>query len=118
MINGYPRGAGPGRQSFMVIGFGILAVLVTSALIVWFVADQVRVSDEMRQATRLAACQREHMMANLPLEGEALIEKACRVVVETPHSAARADCIFAHGEALVTEEGAGAVASECGMDGP
>jgi hypothetical protein len=117
MTIGYPHGAGPQRRSFMAIGLAVLGVLATSFLVLWFVAGRVQVSDEMKEATRLAACQREHMMANLPLDGEALIEKACRVVVETPHAAARAECVFAHRDALVTEEGANAVGSECGVVG-
>lgn len=102
----------------MAVGFTVLGVLVVSALILWFVAKQLRVSDDVQEATRLAACLRAHMMGNLPLNGEVLIEKACCVLVETPRSAASADCIFAHREALVSEEGASAVGSECGVVSP
>lgn len=113
MTIGYPRGAGPHRRSFLLIAFGVLGVLVASGALVWFVADQLRMSSELRQATRLAACLREHMMGDLPVNGEALIEKACQLVVEHPHASAQADCIFAHRDALLTEEGADAIGGEC-----
>ena len=113
--SGWPFALSHGQMLFLIAG-GLLVMVAVAAGLVVFTAERLHHEDAPKSIEQLAQCLGDNDSPNLTVQGEALIEHACREWVrDRPPEAA---CVLRRHATMTGDDATRAVEKACGVEPP